>query len=207
MRLFSCTGQSARTGHLVRHIPPLFLNRCSVHGRWSTRHANPLPHASKQAVVMPKYVTYSVTTCSLSIGRGFCCEWQIVSMGGCQSARNHNGCRAGGAGRNSSIAHFRGLHVLIPTMSGPRERQPRIADPRGTFVSQERLIIGGVAYGVSIFVKQAVYRARWYCAACSSRSSSTFEGTTAEEVLEAGKTDAAAHHATWHVQPARRPYT
>jgi len=75
---------------------------------------------------------------------------------------------------------------------------------RGMPAHGERVILDGVPYIVSVYVKGTMYRAAWFCGACSNRSELRFEDSTIDAVLEQAKADLAAHHAAMHKLSSRR---
>jgi hypothetical protein len=78
-----------------------------------------------------------------------------------------------------------------------------MSEKRGMPVFYKRVIIDGVAYNVSVHVVGKLFRASWFCGACSNRSEHPFWGGTVEAAAELARVDLAAHHAKLHTRPSR----
>jgi len=74
---------------------------------------------------------------------------------------------------------------------------------QATFAYHERVILDGVAYSVSVHLKDNTYRAAWVCGACSNRSELAFAGATSGVAIESAKADLAAHQAKLHTRSSR----
>jgi hypothetical protein len=78
-----------------------------------------------------------------------------------------------------------------------------MSEKRGMPVFRERVIINGVACNVSVHVVGKLFRASWFCGACSNRSVHPFWGATADAAAELAKADLTVHHAKLHTRPSR----
>lgn len=67
-----------------------------------------------------------------------------------------------------------------------------------------RIVINGAACTVTVFVKEGMHRATWFCGACSDRSKVPFEDGNADAAIDAARSDLFEHHATAHPPQAQQ---
>jgi hypothetical protein len=105
---------------------------------------------------------------------------------------------------HSSFGDRPGLETLSKSWSAPSF--PSIIQMTGehaAFISRERVVLDGVPYTISVYARNNVYLAKWFCGGCGNQSELRFESLTTAEPVEAAKANLAIHHASMHTRSAR----
>lgn len=89
------------------------------------------------------------------------------------------------------------IHRGSPLASGSKIT---VDKKRGALVSSERLVLDGTLYNINVYVKNGIYRATWYCGACSDRSDVAYEDRTISGAASICKSYVAQHHANKHAR-------